>query len=118
MERTMKEQSHMLEFAEAVRTLNKMLLAEAQGFSLEPLYSKVPEVLRGYVELVYDLNNQVSVRMIEGLLYKSRYYNPGLQSVNLSTVEKDGRPFVFSTPSLKEKDRSEERRVGKECRSR
>ena|ERR1043165_841851 len=105
MERTMKEQSHMLEFAEAVRTLNKMLLAEAQGFSLEPLYSKVPEVLRGYVELVYDLNNQVSVRMIEGLLYKSRYYNPGLQSVNLSTVEKDGRPFVFSTPSLKEKDR-------------
>jgi L-ascorbate metabolism protein UlaG (beta-lactamase superfamily) len=105
LDRTTKEQSHMLEFADAVRSLNKMLLAEAQGFSLEPLYSKVPEPLRGYVELVYDLNNQVSVRMMEGLLYKSRYYDPGLQSINLSLAEKDGRPFVFSTPSLRENDR-------------
>ncbi|GAA6614824.1 MBL fold metallo-hydrolase [Scytonema sp. NUACC26] len=102
LEKTEKEQAHMLEFAEAVKNLNKLLTTEADGYSLESLYQKISETLKGYVELVYDLNNYPSVRFIEGLLYKSYYYNPYLQSVSLSLVHQDDRIFALSTPRLKE----------------
>jgi hypothetical protein len=102
--KTLKEQADALEFAGAIKELDETLSSLADGNSLEPLYKKVPDVLRGYVELVYDLNNHPSVRFIEGLLYKSRYYNPASQSVTLSFIEKDGRNFVFSTPRLQSDD--------------
>ena len=100
-DKTTSENAHMVKFAEAIKTLDETLMAEATGFSLEGFYQKTPEVLRGYVELVYDLQNNPSIRFIEGLLYKSKYYNPGSQSVMLSQVDSDGRSFVFSTPRLK-----------------
>ena len=100
VDRTVTEHSHMLKFAEAVQTLDKMLATEATGLSLEPLYQKVPEALRGYVELLYDLNNYPSMRFIEGLLYKSQYYNPSSQSIELSLASDNSRSFVFSTPRL------------------
>jgi L-ascorbate metabolism protein UlaG (beta-lactamase superfamily) len=100
-EKTSSENAHMMKLAEAIKTLDETLMAEANGFSLESFYQKTPEVLRGYVELVYDLQNNPSIRFIEGLLYKSKFYNPASQSVVLSQVESDGRPFVFSTPRLK-----------------
>jgi L-ascorbate metabolism protein UlaG (beta-lactamase superfamily) len=101
LEQTAREQAHVLEFAAAVKGLDKILTEEAAGgFSLEGVYRKVPEVLRGYVELVYDLNHQPSMRFIEGLLYRSPYYNTAAQSVSLSLVERDDRSFVFSTPRL------------------
>jgi L-ascorbate metabolism protein UlaG (beta-lactamase superfamily) len=100
IDRTTKEQAHMIRFAESVKVLDDLLRYEAKGFSLEPLYPKVPENLRGYVELVYDLNHNASLRFIEGLLYRSEYYNPALQSLALSLIEQDERPFVLSTPRL------------------
>lgn len=99
-ERTSQEHAHMLKFAAAVQELDQMLATEAAGFSLEPLYQKVPEVLKGYVELVYDLNNQPSMRFIEGLLYKSEYYNTAAQSIEFSHAKNNSRSFVFSTPRL------------------
>jgi L-ascorbate metabolism protein UlaG (beta-lactamase superfamily) len=105
IERTKREQPHILEFARAIKTLDDMLQAEANGFSLEALYPKVPDVLRGYVELVYDLHNHPSIRFMDGLLYKSKYYNPGLQSISLSLCESDDRSFVFSTPRLESEGR-------------
>ncbi|MBD0372770.1 MAG: MBL fold metallo-hydrolase [Pyrinomonadaceae bacterium] len=100
MEKTIKEQAHMLALAEAIKSLDALLTAEADGGSLEPLYPRVPEILKGYVELVYDLNNNPSMRFIEGLLYKSPYYNLSSQSITLSLVNDDNRPFAFSTPVL------------------
>jgi L-ascorbate metabolism protein UlaG (beta-lactamase superfamily) len=99
-EKTIKEQSHMLEFAKAVQAVDEMLSNEAAGYSCEPLYAKVPDVLRGYVELVYDLNNHASLRFIEGLLYKSPYNNSSSQNIGLSLINSDNRHFVFSTPRL------------------
>lgn len=98
LERTLREQKPLIEFSEAVKTLNNMLLQEADGSSLESLYERVPEPLRGYVELVYDLNSQPTIRFIEGLLYRSPYYDESLQSIDLSLIDSDHRPFVFSTP--------------------
>jgi L-ascorbate metabolism protein UlaG (beta-lactamase superfamily) len=104
LERTVENQSHMIEFAAAVKKLNEILTEEAKGQSLEPLYEKIPGILRGYVELVYDLNRYPSVRFIEGLLYKSPYYDSSLQAVDLSLVDEDYRPFVFSTPRFEDEN--------------
>src|ERR1051326_9070813 len=54
MERTLDEQSNMLSLAEAIKKFDELLQNEAAGFSLEPLYQKVPDPLKGFVELVYD----------------------------------------------------------------
>jgi L-ascorbate metabolism protein UlaG (beta-lactamase superfamily) len=89
--------------SQAICQLDAMLRANAKGYSLEPLYAMVPDPLKGYVELVYDLHNNVSFRLLEPLLYKSDFYNPKLQSVMLSLITGDDRPFVLSTPRFKEK---------------
>src|ERR1700704_4874709 len=99
-ERTLRERSHLITLSRAIEELDALLRQKAAGFSLEPLYSEVPEALRGYVELVYDLNNQPSFRLIEPLLYHSPFYNVASQSIMLSLISQDDRPFVLSTPRL------------------
>lgn len=102
IERTKSEQAPLLEFAHAVTEMSRTLTEHATGYSMRPLYGSVPEALRGYVELVYDVNNLPSARFLEGPLYRSRYYDAGSQSLAFSLVERDDRPFVFSTPRLGE----------------
>jgi L-ascorbate metabolism protein UlaG (beta-lactamase superfamily) len=94
--------SHLIEFSDAIKSLNNHLQAAAKGYSLEPIYDSIPEPLKGYVELVYDLNNNPSIRFIEGLLYKSPYYLKDAQSIALSLIDEDYRPFVMSTPRLED----------------
>jgi L-ascorbate metabolism protein UlaG (beta-lactamase superfamily) len=101
IQETKRDRAHMIAFAAAIRELDQLLRNEGKGFSLEPLYSRVPERLRGYVELVYDLNNNATFRLIEPLLYRSEYYNDDRQSLMLSVINQDERPFVLSTPRLK-----------------
>ncbi len=100
IEKTTKEHAEVLEFAAAIKSFSEILSSEAGGSSLEPFYAKAPEPLRGYVELVYDLNNNPSIRFIDGLLYKSPYYRESSQSIALSRCEDDERPFALSTPQL------------------
>jgi len=100
MEDTQNNSAQMVKFAEAIRELDSYLLSEAKGQSLEPLYGKIPEILQGYVELVYDLNNNPSIRFLEPLLYQSPYYDRSRQKIALSLIEGDERPFVLSTPRL------------------
>ncbi len=102
VQRTTEEASHLIEFAQAIKQLSEMLTNEASGNSLEPLYANVPEILKGYVELVYDSTHHPSFRLIEGLLYQSPYYSQALQSIALSLVDCDHRAFVFSTPRLED----------------
>lgn len=92
----------MIEFVEAVKQLDKMLIQEAKGFGMEELYVKVPDALKGYVELFYDRNNNPGFRLFESLLYKSRFYNKSSQSLALWLTNNDHRPFVLSTPRLEE----------------
>ena len=94
--------SPLAELSRAICELDEMLKANANGYSLESLYTLVPDELRGYVELVYDLHNHPSFRLFERLLYKSRFYDPKLQSVMLSLITQDDRPFVLSTPRFEE----------------
>ncbi|MDP9050562.1 MAG: MBL fold metallo-hydrolase, partial [Acidobacteriota bacterium] len=84
----------------ALLALNNLLRSEAKGYSLESLYGKVPPAIKGYVELVYDLNDNPSFRLVEQLLYNSSFYCRDAQSLMLSEISRDDRPFVLSTPRL------------------
>lgn len=98
------KRAHLLNFADSVNVLNNLLQEQAKGYSLKPLYEKVPEILRGYVELYYDLNDHPNFRFFETLLYKSEFYDESAQSVALQLVESDKqRSFVLSTPRLDDK---------------
>ena len=99
LDRTLAEQAPSLRFAAAITELHK-LLAVADGHSLEELYPRVPDALRGYVELTYDLNHRASPRCLESLLYRSPHYRESSQSVSLRPLRGDARPYVFSTPRL------------------
>ncbi len=80
------------------------LLGEADGHGLGPLYLRLPEGLRGLVELVYTPAGAADLRLNEALLYRSDCYDPGLQGVMLRRVAGDERPFAMSTPRLDEPD--------------
>jgi L-ascorbate metabolism protein UlaG (beta-lactamase superfamily) len=101
---TLGKRKKMLAFSQAVRELTHMLRQEAKGYSLQPLYQRVPDMLKGYVELVYDLNHAPSFRFFEKLLYKSDYYDPDSQSIALWITENDERPFILTTPKLESDD--------------
>lgn len=101
---TLQKQGRMIEFADAVKQLDALLIKNAKGHSLEELYKQVPEILRGYVELVYDLNNQPAIRFFESLIYMSEFYDESNQSVALWLTDNDERPFVLSTPRLDDRD--------------
>jgi L-ascorbate metabolism protein UlaG (beta-lactamase superfamily) len=98
------KRSHLLELSQALHSLDELLRTSAKGFSLQLLYPQIPDSLRGFVELTYDLNNQASFRLIEPLLYRSRFYDRSQQSLTLSTITQDDRPFVLSTPRLPSPD--------------
>lgn len=103
-EESLHKQEKIVQFARAVKELDKMLLTEAKGYGLESIYPKVPEILKGYVELFYDRNNNPGFRFFESLLYKSDFYNRGSQSISMWLTNNDERPFCLSTPRLNEPD--------------
>lgn len=88
---------------ETLKTLDRLLQVEAIGDSLETIYQKIPQPLKGLIELVYDLNNRPSMRLIEPLFYKT-YYTDIHQTLALSTIFEDERKFLLSTPRLDQKD--------------
>jgi len=102
LETTRAEQGALLALSEAITTLEVLLANHPAGASLEPLYPQIPEALRGFVELVYDPQHRASIRLMEGLLYRSDYYDPSRQSVALQLGNSDDRAFVLSTPRLPE----------------
>lgn len=98
---TEKGQSDNVRFALDLIELHEYLAKEARGQSLEPFYDKLPDGLRGYVELLYDYYNHPIVRLLESFLYESPYYKPHLQSLRVFEQKRDdSRPFFLSTPRL------------------
>jgi L-ascorbate metabolism protein UlaG (beta-lactamase superfamily) len=95
-----RERAGMLGLAAAVAEADEIVRQGAAGFDLRPLYPRLPGVLSGLVELVYDTSNQPSVRFIEPLVYESGFYAEDRQSVQLFLDEGAERPFVMSTPRL------------------
>ena len=100
LEQTKTKLKKLLDLDQAIVGLDRLLKEIEDGISLESLYSQVPELLKGYVELVYDRYNNPGIRFIEGLLYQSPFYDPTCQSIFLYLDNPDCRSFVLSTPRL------------------
>ncbi len=103
-EQTFEKQEKVLQFAKAVKELDKILATEAKGYGLETVYEKVPGILKGYVELYYDRQNNPGFRFFESLLYNSEFYNKNSQGIALWITNNDERPFCLSTPRLQQND--------------
>jgi L-ascorbate metabolism protein UlaG (beta-lactamase superfamily) len=89
----------LLTLCKAIDELEELLRAHTSGESIEPLYRKVPDPLKGLVELFMDAAHNASYRFIEPLLYQSEFYKPELQSLCFGLLSRvSERPFVFSTP--------------------
>jgi L-ascorbate metabolism protein UlaG (beta-lactamase superfamily) len=99
-DRTVSERRRMIALSEAIKELDSLLRTETEGFSLESLYPRVPELLRGFVELVYDRENHPSFRLIEPLLYRSDLYDDSTQSIACMEFDTENRRFALSTPRL------------------
>jgi len=96
---TFESQQSYFEIQEAIEKLDQLLTQHTDGTSLEALYEQVPEALKGFVELTMDGYHNPGYRLIEGLIYKSDYYDTSIQSVSLGILEDDTkRAFVLSTP--------------------
>lgn len=103
IKKTYEDNNELLDFVNAISELRKLIRDKAKGYSLEPLYKEMPDLLRGYVELYYDINNNPSFRFFESLLYKSSFNNISSQSIALSEIMKDkNRPFILTTPRLED----------------
>ncbi|WP_457934730.1 MBL fold metallo-hydrolase [Pseudoalteromonas sp. SCSIO 43210] len=95
------ECSDLVALSAAVSELDELIRAHKTGESIEYLYEQLPDALKGYIELFFDMEHNPSYRLLEGLLYKSDYYKPQLQTVAFGLVsDTNQRPFVFSTPRL------------------
>lgn len=96
-----KDCQDLVELSAAVKGLDELLRNHKSGETIENLYKEIPEPLKGYVELFFDMEHNPSYRLFESLLYRSRFYKPELQSVSFGLISKVGeRPFVLSTPRL------------------
>lgn len=99
------DHAESLQLAKDLIDFQNLLDKEASGQSLEPYYQRLPESLRGFVELLYDYNNRPIVRCIESLFYRSRHYKKHLQSLRLFTQTHDrARSYYMSTPRLPDND--------------
>ena len=100
---TKRECQPLIALNDALKEFDRLLQSEAKGDTLEGIYQKIPDALKGMIELVYNLNNHPSIRLIEPLLYKT-YYTTNHQTISLSCINSDFRKFVLSTPRLNQED--------------
>lgn len=104
IESTRRRQACQIAFAEALRDAYRLVIKQADGFSIEPLYEQLPEAVKGYVELSYTLGGFPDLRVFESLLYRSPVYDPAAQSSMIYRAKGDDRAFAFSTPRLPRAD--------------
>ncbi len=94
-----------IRMAEDIFEFYNYLVREAHGQSLESFYRRVPDSLRGLVELSYDYYHRPSVRFLESLIYQSDYYREDLQSLRFSPNAGDGmRKYFLNTPRIHQPD--------------
>lgn len=95
---TLNDCEKLIELHNAYKEMD-ILLQNEKGASLEQIYRNIPKLLRGFIELVYDLNNYPSIRLIEPFIYNG-YYDDRFQEISLSNTISDYRKFLLSTPRL------------------
>jgi L-ascorbate metabolism protein UlaG (beta-lactamase superfamily) len=103
-DRIRRDEAATLAFAAAIKDAEALLKAQATGYDMSPLYAQLPPELRGYVELVYDVNNHPGLRFLEPALYRSPYHRKEREAVEFSLDDDTEPPFILSTPRLRRDD--------------
>ncbi len=103
LQETKIECATLIELNSLIKEFDITLQNNANGTCLEQFYSLLPAQLQGIVELVYDSHNHPQIRFIEPLVYW-KYYNHTAQSITLSEISSDNRPFCLSTPHIHQED--------------
>lgn len=104
IDKTKADCSALIEFENGLKESDNIIKNEALGGSLSDFYNRLPDSVGGLVELVYDLNNNPSLRLIEPLIY-NKYYSNSFQAIDLSETFTDFRPFALSTPCLEDENK-------------
>lgn len=99
LQKTKENCKELINLHTVFKEFEKTLHREATGNTLETFYAKLPNELKGVVELVYDTSNHPSMRFIEEFVYR-KHYNDSHQGISLSLIHKDDRPFIMSTPRV------------------
>ena len=95
-----QELTEMIQFGSDLRGALRLLMKNADGYSIEKFYQEAPESIKGYVELTYSLAGSPDIKVFEALLYAKGVHRPNTQSALLYQVKDDSRPFAMSTPRL------------------
>ncbi|HEU4655548.1 MAG TPA: MBL fold metallo-hydrolase [Steroidobacteraceae bacterium] len=103
LESTNRHWAAALKFAADFRDFDKHLQERASGYSLNELYTRLPEPLRGLVELAYDTCNHPQIRIMEEILDREDVV-ASEQEILLTTVADRERLFFMSTPRLNAPD--------------
>jgi L-ascorbate metabolism protein UlaG (beta-lactamase superfamily) len=91
----------LTDLADDFSTARTWLEQQADGGALTPLYGRLPDSLRGVVELVYDDINRASMRIFEPLLYRSyRAVMAAGQQISLLPRPDRAQPYIFNSPIL------------------
>jgi len=104
IQETKVDQAEQIQFGEALRESFRLIMKQADGFSIEQHYANLPDPVKGYIELFYTLGGYPDLRVIEPMLYKSALHNPGVQSAMIYRAKGDERAFAFSTPRMPRSD--------------
>ncbi len=91
----------LLRLAGDIKDAQRMLADQADGKPMESLYARVPESLRGLVELVYDTGNRPRLRFFEPLVHRAFAAELAKgQEISLAPRTDLEQPFTFGSPIL------------------
>ncbi|HXS21928.1 MAG TPA: MBL fold metallo-hydrolase [Steroidobacteraceae bacterium] len=101
--RTASVLGRLLTLAEHVKSLDGLIQAEADGYSLNELYGRFPQDLGGLVELMYDVNSHPKMQLLEDLVYEEfgRDVRKGAQEVSVYETTDGSRHFFLNTPRIR-----------------
>jgi L-ascorbate metabolism protein UlaG (beta-lactamase superfamily) len=93
-----------LALAADYRAFDRDLQTAAIGFSLAEFYDRLPERLRGRVEIAYDLHNHPNMRLLEEMFETDDLGLRDAQEILLHTRPDAQRAFFLSTPRIGRQD--------------
>lgn len=96
---------HLICLANALVKFGQTLRRCANGGNLDILYNHIPESLAGAVEIVYDLENRPTFRILEALLDSDSLRNDMTQEIMFFQHRDEVRNFFLNTPRLDGDDR-------------
>jgi L-ascorbate metabolism protein UlaG (beta-lactamase superfamily) len=90
----------LIRFANDFKSFDRSLQESARGYSFQEAYATLPESIAAVTELVYDVNDHPTVRVLEELAPTAGLTNTASQEILLSDMRDPDRKFFMNTPRL------------------